>query len=193
MIEQLTLEVAELYAPVYPEGATWEETARFLMEHEPERMDELRESIKKHGFREAIVLSTPEDLEDESQPLVLNGTHRLVIALLEGMVSIPTELMSEVNARIEDEPQLAITVEALQGELSDEEEDLIIDRLSSWPLNDKCWINSSCAFGGAKRWEIILDNGAPSDSSTIRTRARQILKKALPHRKLKVTVAPYEA
>lgn len=193
MIEKLTLEIAEVYAPVYPEGATWEQTARFLLENEPERMNELRESIRKYGFREPIVLSTAEDLTDESQPRVLNGTHRLVIALLEGMVTIPTELMSEVNARYdENEAQLQVSITNIGEDLTNEEDDIIVERLGSWPLNEKNWITSSVAFGGVNNWEFVLDNGDLRDARLIRERVLEILKHALPQRNFAVVVSTYK-
>lgn len=193
MNEQLTLELAATHAPVYPEGANWKETARYLYENEPERMEELRESIKKYGFREPIALSIPEELSAGEQPRVLDGTHRFVIALLEGMVSIPTEFISERNARENsNEPQVQLSITTLTEDFTEDEEDRLIERLSSWKLDEERWVTSSNAFGDRKSWSFVLDSADLNDAPLIRKRASQILKGILPKRKLRLLVLAYE-
>lgn len=155
--EMLVLDLIEQYDPVYPEGGDWIETTRFLYETEPEHMAKLTASLAAQGWRDPIMLSDEEDLEEGDSPLVFNGTHRVAIALREGVVSVPVATGNELRKKPYPEHFTVLTVELSSGELSEDEDLEIFDLLRSFELTDDIWLNSDVCFGSQHRWEFYYD------------------------------------
>lgn len=72
---------------------SWLEVVEHLTEVRPDRevVDELRQALKRDGAFKAPIQLAEGDLEDEDeddQPYVANGTHRIVAAILEGALEV---------------------------------------------------------------------------------------------------------
>lgn len=155
--EMLVLDLIDQYGPVYPEGGDWLETTRFLYETEPEHMASLTASLAAKGWREPIMLSDGEDLEEGDSPLTLNGTHRVAIALREGVVSVPVTTSSEI--RQEDYPEhfTVLTLKLRSGELTEDEDLQVFDVLRSFELTEDIWLTSDVCFGSQEQWEFYYE------------------------------------
>lgn len=162
--EELLEDILSTYKPVYPSGGDWNATLDYLMAEERELMDVLRASVERSGMREPILLSDPDDPYYD-EPVVLNGTHRVVLAMVSGMFTVPTiveveSISGDPSAADEDEivdlaevHEDVLTIE-VTGELSEEEDEDLFMALRSFELNDKQWM------------EAIVSNGIIGKSST---------------------------
>ena len=118
--EALLQDILETYKPVYPEGGSWDVTLDYLMTEERDHMESLMDSVERNGMREPIMLS---DLEDDyyDHPVVLNGTHRVVLAMLTGMFTVPTLVdQASLSDDVSDAETEMLTVE-ITGNLNEEE------------------------------------------------------------------------
>lgn len=191
--EMLTSDLIANYSPVYPEGGTWAETAELLYSEEPDRMRELTESLSKKGWRKPIWLSTPDELEEEESPKVFNGTHRVAIALREGVVSLPVASWHDLPER-EDHPIANLEVELLSGELpsavgtsyEDDPDLAIFDLLRSFPLDEDNWLNSDISTGSQGTWSFFYEDVDEAQLSKLKTVVRRRLRKAYPKAKFKI-------
>lgn len=178
--EMLLLELIEQYHPVYPEGADWIEAANFLYDQEPAHMAALTASLEGKGWREPIVLSEPDDLEEGEAPRVLNGTHRVAIALREGVISVP--VTSSAELRYKDELQVTELTIDPKEELTDDEGYEIFDVLRSFELTGDLWLDVLAGSSSGGRWHMSYD---PIDGEllpSLERRARSILKESFPGR-----------
>lgn len=184
--EMLLLELIELYGPVYPDGGDWQKTAEYLYAEEPEHMAILTASLEAKGWREPILLSEPDDLEEGHSPLVLNGTHRVAIALREGVISLPVVFGSEIPS-MADDPFVELEISLIAGELTDEEDWKIFDILRSFQLDADIWLTSDICFGSQSSWTFCYDLQDESRFAELKRRARAMLKVAFPGRKFSLT------
>jgi len=191
--EMLTLDLIANYNPVYPEGGTWIETAELLYAEESDRMRELTESLRKKGWREPIWLSTPDELEEGASPKVFNGTHRVCIALREGVIALPVATWHDLPGG-EERPIANLKVELVSGELpspigtsyEDDPDWAIFDLLRSFPLDEDNWLNSDLSTGGQDAWNFFYENVEESQLSKLKTAVRRRLRKSFPGVEFKV-------
>lgn len=183
--EMLLLELIEQYSPVYPEGADWQETAQFLYDDEPDHMAALTASLAAKGWREPIRLSLPEDLTDATRPLVLNGTHRVAIALREGIISVPVATYAETKAFEQEAPEfMAMLTVRTADSISEDEMDRIFDVLRSFELTEDIWLNSDYSFGTQGGWEFFYEELTDEARfELLKRKARARLKRAFPGRR----------
>lgn len=188
----LLADLVAQYKPVYPEQHDWEATVAYLYAEEAEHMAELTASLLEKGWREPIIL---EPLDDESEEddfaFIGDGTHRVAIALTNGVFSVPVMYRSEQPKDYDKQP-LEIVIENAGEDLTEDEDDKLIDKFRSFRLNDDIWITSDIVFGSGGRREVCLSFDDESYCSKIRTKARAMLKELFPERKFSVKVAPME-
>lgn len=181
--ELLVSEIAQKYSPIYPEGKSWQKTVEWLYTEEREFMKNLFESLTTEGFRKPIILSTDEDEE----AFVLNGTHRMAIALYHGLVTLPARYgheEAEYNAKY---LYASITLKDSVS-MSELEEDKFMDVLRSWRLDAKTWVTSDVCSGAYAQWELFLDQTDLKLKAKLETRIRSILKKVFPTKRFSVTI-----
>lgn len=186
----LLLELIEQYGPVYPEGRDWQKTAAFLYDDEPDHMADLTASLAASGWREPVTLSEAEDLEEGDEPLVLNGTHRVAIALREGVISLPVMIHTEWKALdLEDSEFMAMLTVKVSEPLSEEDSDRIFDVLRSFELNGDIWLNSDYSFGTEGGWEFFYDDLTDETHfALLKRKVRARLKGAFPGQKFTLKV-----
>lgn len=158
--EMLLLDIIRDYRPVYPEDATWEETAAMLYAEQPEHMATLKASLERSGWRDPIRLSSEEDIaSDEGVAFVLDGTHRVSLAMREGVISLPvvtSDEFPELNRMPTTLTDLAI--EQISGEpLTDDEDFEVFDLFISLELNGDIWLNSDIGSGHRGSWSFYYD------------------------------------
>jgi hypothetical protein len=183
--ELLVSDIVEKYRPVYPtDGGDWQDTVEYLYANERERMEQLFESIKVGGFQEPITLSE----DNDADPRVNNGTHRVAAALYHGLVTLPARY-----GYLEYDPKqryLRATIELRDAASVDrDEDDLLIDTLCSWPLDNKTWITADLISGSASGWEIYFDQTDLALASKIKKKIIKILGDKLPIYDFKVTMS----
>lgn len=188
--EMLLLDIIRDYKPVYPEGADWDETARFIYDEEPEHMAVLKASLDRKGWRQPIRLSTPEDVETDGDAFVLDGTHRVVLAMREGVISVPVVTGDEL-APLSDEIESStdLHIELISGrDLTEDEDFAIFDLFRSLELTEDIWLNSDIGSGHLGSWSFYY---AELDDETHHGRlkrvARSRLKSRFPDHQFKVT------
>ena len=188
----LLLELIEQYAPVYPEGADWQETARYLYDEEPDHMAILTASLQAEGWREPIRLSEAEELLEGERPLVLNGTHRVAIALREGVISVPVVSISELPEH-EETPCTVLKFRITGGSVPTEEDEWdLFEVLRSFPLTDGLWVeaavSSSSSENGDRVWSYVYEGLEDEDlHGKLRRKARSLLRAAYPELSFKIT------
>jgi hypothetical protein len=188
----LLSELVSEYKPLYPEQHDWAATIEYLYAEEAEHMATLTQSLLEKGWREPIVLEPlDEDSEEDDFPFIGDGTHRVAIALMQGVFTVPVEYRSEQTSLYEKEP-LELVIENPGDELTEEEEDKLINCFRSFRLNEDIWITSDVMFGSGNRREALLNFDDETYCPKIKTRARVMLKELFPLRKFKLTVAPAE-
>lgn len=184
------VELLSSYSPMYPEGYDWTLTAKYLLENEPKLLEALRESIRKKGWREPVVLSEPHELTEDSPPCIMNGTHRVVLAMLDGLVTVPVATRSELPPE-SDKPLLVARIRPLKEQvLTDDEDDLLIDSLRSWELDEDTWITSSACFGSMHSWDVLLDFDDERRCGDLEVSVRRILAETFPRYEFSVSVFP---
>lgn len=184
--EMLLSELIESYAPIYPEGADWFEVARTLYEEQPEHMEALSASLREKGWRNPIRLSEPRDLDDGEVPKVFDGTHRVAIALCEGVISVPVVTGSELPPYIE-APQAELEIAQISGDFPEDDDWRIFDLFGSFSLNGDIWLNSDIGLGSEGNWRFFYDLGTESYSE-LRRRVEGMLEESFPDLGFKVTV-----
>lgn len=185
--EMLLEDLVKDYAPVYPEGEDWEKTASYLYSEEPELMKSLSESLRTNGWREPILISTNEDLSEGESPKVYNGTHRVAIALYEGVISVPVTTAEESendNFNLDFITKLTVKV-AMKDNSSEEDRDEVFEalftKLRSFALTEDIWLNSDMASSNTPKdgsFEVELYYELPNDQH--HKLLRRIVKKAIP-------------
>lgn len=182
--ELIVSDIVEKYKPVYPQGGTWQDTVGYLYSQDRKFMDELFEAIRTEGIREPITLA---DDDDEDGLYVLNGTHRVAIALYHGLVTLPARYGYEEYDS--NELRLAAKIKLSDGgSLTQDEDDTLTDKLRSWRLDEKTWLTSDIIYGGSNEWELYLDHSDISLKPKLEKRIRSILKSLFPNRAFSVTV-----
>lgn len=192
MKEMLLADLVAQYKPVYPEQHDWEATVAYLYAEEAEHMAELTASLLEKGWREPIILEPLDDEPEEGDfAFVGDGTHRVAIALTNGVFSVPVLYRSEQPQDYDKQP-LEIIIENSGEDLTEDEDDKLIDKFRSFRLNDEIWITSDIVFGGGTRREVCLSFDDEAYCSKIKTKARAMLKELFPERKFTVKVKPME-
>lgn len=182
--ELLVSDIVANYSPIYPDGDDWHETVNYLFTQDSEHMRELFEALQNEGIREPITLSQDED-EDK---VVLNGTHRVALALHHGLVTLPARYGQKTDG--DDEPCLVATVKLKTASTLSEDEDMrMFDVLRSWRLDEHNWITVDVVFGSMGRWEYLLNCRDKKLIPKLKRRILAILKKNFPAYDYSVTVA----
>lgn len=183
----LVSELAEAYAPVYPEGGTWQDTADLLYADEPELMALLSDSLREKGWREPIYHSAFGPLEEDSRRVIEDGTHRMVIALREGVISVPVVTAGELPP-FEETPWAELTVALAAGELTEDEDWKVFDVLRSFPLDEHRWLNSDAAGSSNGVWSFSYYDLEEPSLPLLKRRAMLMLREAFPGRSFKLSV-----
>jgi len=183
----LVSEIKESYGPLYPQGGSWQDTADFLYAEEPEHMERLTESLRAEGWREPISLTPFGPLEEDTSRVVEDGTHRMVIALSEGVLAVPVVTDGE-RAPYEESPWAMLTVEPA-SQLTEDESFRIFDVLRSFPLDERRWLNSD--GGGAQKgvWDFPYRGIDESNFPLLLERAKAYLEEGLPGRRFILSAA----
>lgn len=190
--EMLLSDLIRDYAPVYPVDSDWEETARYLYAEEPDHMKSLADSLRDNGWREPILISTPEELDEDETAKVFNGTHRVAIAIYEGVISLPVVTVNDYSESAADEGHTVLTVTVSKKDkvstLSREDDlfDTVFETLRSFELNGNIWLTSDMASGSTANssnleYTFYYSELQTSDYYKLLTKvARKRLNKALP-------------
>lgn len=195
--EMLLLELIAQYSPVYPEGGSWEDAAELLYAEDAQLMGELTAALKVEGWRDPILLSVDDgDREDGPYiPRVWDGTHRVAIALREGIISVPTALWGEQAQEPELYLELTVELKGPEAEsLSYEEDDRLVTALRSFGLDSATWLNSDIAYGSGWSWSFLYALPEHRSGELIR-KVRSRLAKSFPERSFELTAKlepPYE-
>lgn len=192
--EMLLLDIIRDYRPVYPQDATWEETATMLYADEPEHMAALKASLERSGWRDPIRLSSQEDMDsDDGEAYVLDGTHRVSLAMREGVISLPVVTSDELpSGDYTPEPYTELTIEYLSGpKITDDQDFELMDLFSSLELNEDIWLNSDiCSSYRSERWSYYYDElRNETHHARLKRVARTRLKRRFPEHSFKITVA----
>jgi len=192
--EMLLLDIIRDYKPVYPEGGSWEDTANMLYAEQPELMAELKASLDRSGWRDPVRLSSQEDMDsDDGQAYVLDGTHRVSLAMREGVISLPVVTSDEIPAWDGAmEPFTDLTIELLSGPKLSEDEDFdLLELFVSLELNEQIWLNSDISSGHrGERWSYGYDElRDETHHARLKRLVRTRLRTRFPEHKFKVTVA----
>lgn len=182
--ERLVSELMESYLPMYPEGESWEATVNYLYSEEPEHMAELSASLKEHGWRDPVVYSVPDDLCEGVAPRIIDGTHRMALAIREGVISIPAT--NRENFDYDSAIYTELTLKLLGTEFTEDENDLVFDVLRSFELNADRWMNSDVCYGSLGRWKLLYGLSDESLVPQLKRRVRARLKVAFPGRKFQI-------
>lgn len=139
--QMLLSEVLRSFSPVYPAGGDWTATRDYLLRTQSEMMADLQKSIITYGFRNPVILARHSDVTDEL--CVLDGTHRVVCAMLAGLKSIPV-----VYGYPHDDKLDFVTLEVfLYGAESDDPFEDVFVVLESFELNPDTWARCESASG----------------------------------------------
>ena len=185
--EMLVSEIAEAYSPVYPPDGDWQDTADLLYAEEPEHMARLSDSLRERGWREPISLSAFGPLEADTQRSVEDGTHRMVIALREGVISVPVVTAGELPP-YEETPWAELEVKLTSGELTEDEDWQIFDVLRSFPLSDELWLNSDAAGSQSGVWSFSYYDLEEHRFALLKRGARALLEATFPGRRFSLSV-----
>jgi len=191
--EMLLLDIIRDYRPVYPEGATWEETATMLYEEQPEHMAALKASLERSGWRDPIRLSSEEDIaSDDGVAFVLDGTHRVSLAMREGVISLPVVTSDELPEWNGSPSSLTdLLIEHISGPPLSEDEDFeVFELFVSLELNADIWLNSDIGSGRRGSWSFYYDELQDGVHHKLLERvALKRLRKHFPGRDFRVTVS----
>jgi len=190
----LLLDIIRDYKPVYPDGGTWDDAAALLYAEQPEHMAELKASLDRKGWRDPIRLSSQEDMDsDDGEAYVLDGTHRVSLAMREGVISLPVVTSDELPEwDTEPEPFTEFTIEFLSGpEITDDQDYELMELFISLELNEDIWLNSDISSSHrSERWSYYYD--ALQDEThhnQLKRVARARLKRHFPEHKFKLTTS----
>lgn len=192
--EMLLLDIIRDYRPVYPKNGTWEDTAAMLYAEQPEHMEELKASLERKGWRDPIRLSSQEDMDsDDGEAYVLDGTHRVSLAMREGVISLPVVTSDELpSGDYVPEPYTELTIEYLSGpKITDDQDFELMDLFGSLELNEDIWLNSDlCSSHRSERWSYYYDElQDETHHARLKRVARARLKRHFPEHSFKITVA----
>lgn len=185
--ETLLQDVLETYKPIYPEGEDWDVTLNYLMTEEREHMESLMDSVERNGMREPIMLS---DLEDDyyAHPVVLNGTHRVVLAMLTGMFTVPTLVdQASLSDDVSDAETEMLTVE-IAGNLTEEEGDDLFDMMRSFELNNNQWAESFFSSSTVGKSSVFYMDSMDLNHEELARKVRKMVAERFTGRNLTVTV-----
>lgn len=183
----LVSEIVESYRPVYPPDGDWQDTADLLYAEEPEHMARLSASLREKGWREPISLTAFGPLEMDTHRSVDDGTHRMVIALREGVISVPVVTDGERPA-YEETSWAELEVKLASGELTDDEDWKIFDVLRSFPLDEERWLNSDAGSSQSGTWSFSYYDLNEQSFPLLKRRAKLFLEAAFPGRSFTLTV-----
>lgn len=184
--EMLTLELVERYSPVYPEGYSWEKTVAYLYAEQAGLMEELAASLKKTGWREPVLLSEPHETTSNRQ-VVFDGTHRVAIALKEGILAVPVVTNSHYEDEISGVQQI-ITVSYGEGKLTFDEEGDVQEHLRSFKVSEDYWFTSELSVSHGSSTKIFTE-GLPEELyDRTRRRVMQLLRDSFPTKSFQVSV-----
>ncbi len=172
------------YLPSYPQEHSWDVTVEYLYTHEAAHMEELYEAIQREGLREPVWLSS---YTDEPEQFVLDGTHRVALALRHGLLTLPITFTPE-QLGVEDASLIAIVQLLDESSLSDVEEDYFAEAVRSWRLDEHSWLTSSGMAGSGNLWEIFLDSADETLIPSAEVRLSQILAERVPERNFNITI-----
>lgn len=189
VFEMLVDDIVAKYAPVYPDGKDWQKTVEYFYKDEAEFMAELWGTLNAEGIREPIILSTDDDVEveDPKNYYVLDGTHRVALALRHGLITLPARHGYETS----DVYPLCLIANIstdVTKELTEEEDEKLVMALRSWKLDSNTWINSDVSGGFGSKWDFYLNASDVKLISKIEIRILEILRKEFPNYEFTVEV-----
>lgn len=186
-------ELLSKYAPVYPEGSSWDRTIDYLLSFPEDNAvitELMRQAEEQGGFREPVTLESDEDFRENNAdlvkdgeapmpyPQVVDGTHRVCAAILGGHDEVLVRF-SRADSFSEEEYDGRVVITDIatsavdhallsaQGskdsEPAEELTDQIFSLLRSFPLNDDEWVTASAMSGQGNRHWSILWDFAPDD------------------------------
>lgn len=185
--ETLLQDLLTTYKPIYPVGGDWDVTLDYLMREERAHMQTLMDSVERNGMREPIMLSDPED-DYYAYPVVLNGTHRVVLAMLTGMFTVPTLIdQGSLSDDLSDAETEMLTVE-IAGELTEEEGDELFDMMRSFELNNNQWAESFFSSSTVGKSSAFYMDSLDLDHEELARKVRKMVAEKFPGKNLTVTV-----
>jgi hypothetical protein len=180
----LVSELTQTYLPLYPDGGgDWSATVEYLYSEEPHHMQELSEDLQAGGWRDPVIISEPDDPWEDALR-VKNGTHRVAIALREGVVSLPVTTWS--NLEEVDSFYTELTVKLIGPALADEESEGIFECLRSFPVTTELWVNSDVCYGSLSRWTLLYNLADKNGLALLKKRVRARLSTAFPERSFRI-------
>lgn len=156
-------ELMKNYAPVYPNSHQWADTFQVFSENTNDMaivQDLVSDLLKDGRLREPVTLSTPEDEDEEYQPFVKNGTHRIYAHHLAGIRDVYVhhgwvDTTDETVAPLDDY-DMVVTFIKFQEALADELLWEISDAVRSFKVSDELWFeSSSMSFEGDQYMTLI--------------------------------------
>ncbi len=187
----LLSELTTLYRPIWPEDGNWESTKNHLLSDPAEArivktlMAELQTNNK---FNEPVCIGLGDFPNPESSnpddyieiPCVLNGTHRVVAAIINNAKEIDTITEEERKTEWKTSPNpthyLETTVTFTQP-LSDELNDSLFSTLRSFRLDDQTWLEADIMTGSAhldNSYIKMLWNITPTTESFNKTITKKV-------------------
>lgn len=182
VVELLVCDIVANYKPLYPEGDDWQKTVEYLYETEPELMVILWDSLRAEGIREPINLS-----DDNDEPYVLNGTHRVSLALYHGLVTLPARYGYFDDQ--DNKQYLMATIDLKNGSSVSQDDDTIFDLFRSWPLDSHNWVNADTCNWSATGWELSLSLNNIKLKYKIEEKMQAMILAAFPEDDFHVTVS----
>ena len=153
-----TAEVADKYSPIYPADATWQDTIDHLCSdpHERRVLESLYEQSKESRvFRTPILLQ--EAYEDEGEkfpPYVIDGTHRLCVAILHNYPEILV-LREQDDLLDLDASEAMVQTKIDLSDFTFIDQEFPFELLRSFPLGQNGWASSSIASSSNQIMEIL--------------------------------------
>lgn len=155
-VQDLITEVS----PIYPEGRDWKITTEYMMNTPSEKktVEDLIQQLNAHGkFREPVYIGTAETEDGVEYSAILNGTHRIVAAIMSNLekIDVTTERDSDEEYDEDKEEPTIIhckfhLIRYEDKNKNDEIFDALFDNLRSFKLNDKIWVTTDIATGSEK-------------------------------------------
>lgn len=191
--EQMKLEtLLKTYKPLYPEEHTWEATLAYMQQnpHENIILQQLVHILQTEGqLRQPITLGTADFLNEENQPAVTDGTHRVCAHIIVGKKTINVQHYQEPTPEETNQPwHVTITKIELEEYLTEEQEDFLYTRLRSIKINKNLWITSSITSQNLKTAEITWDQPLTTTEKQLATKT---IKTLLKETTIQATVKTY--
>lgn len=150
-------------------------------------MQTLMDSVERNGMREPIMLS---DLEDDyyDHPVVLNGTHRVVLAMLTGMFTVPTVTAEAYLSDDLSEAETEMVTVEIAGDLTEKEGDELFEMMRSFELNNDQWVESSFSATTIGKSSVFYMDPMNLNHKELARKVRKMVAEKFPSKNLTVTV-----